>query len=287
MNQTYGDYVITETRLGLLLDHIITVGKKYPVSFDKKQFTESIGATPSSNGPADKLRDMIRYGLLSKNNQKYIISDLGKAVIHGGIERANAIDTIIRKIPLWVKLNDAVGPKPKIDAFTKAVKQITHADNGVIKKNINSLWNAFSKDIACKTKTPPYSNVSAILGKRRIPKDVQKSPDTNISPQREVTVPAPTQIGESPISVPANQSYVEKKEVETIEEKLPKNEKITGVSEDRTGLTEYLPLNEKLAIELGSSIKFEVKDASTIAVARFLIRAKEDGLLRGKDYETH
>ena len=40
-------------------------------------------------------------------------------------------------------------------------------------------------DIACITKTPPYSKVSSNLGKKRIPKRIQSFVDTGVNLQRE------------------------------------------------------------------------------------------------------
>ena len=171
----YNEFSYPVSRLDILLDHLITVSKKYPSSFNRKEFTEMIGATPASNGPQSKLLDMIEFGLLSKNDQTYTITDLGNKVIQN-VERTATIEKIIRKIPLWDQIFQRAGKKPTKDEFVTVFQQITHAETTIITRDSSRLWNSYISDLSCLTKTPPYSTRSAILGKQRIQKFPEKSP---------------------------------------------------------------------------------------------------------------
>jgi len=256
----YNEYSYPVSRLDILLDHLIAVSKKYPLSFNRMEFTAEIGATPASNGPQSKLTDMIEFGMLNKNDQTYTISDWGKSVIQN-VERSATIEKMVRKIPLWDQLFQKVGKKPTKDEFAKAFQQITRVDAAVITKDLTRIWNSYTGDFSCLNKTPPFSTRSAILGKKRIPKGVKitQVPKTEFSPIK---------VSVHPRIIPVPQDQTNN----------------VDSAQSKSTQTVWPPLNEPLIIEIGS-VKFEAKDASSIRFARFLIDVKENGLRLGEDYK--
>jgi hypothetical protein len=256
---SYNEYSYPVSRLDILLDHLITIGKKYPLSFNRKEFSEAIGATPTSNGPETKLKDMVEFGLISKNDQIYVITDLGKAIIKNE-DRTNAIEKIIKQIALWDLLYQRVGKKPTKDAFAVAFQQITHAENDVINRDLIRLWNSYTNDFACSTKTPPYSTRSAILGKQRI----SQSKKNRQTLRRGATVPFPDEL--TGIAPPKpNQTPIEKKG------------DLTGKKSSQDRVSTSVRLEGKLTVEYGS-VKIEVKDESTLTMAMLLLITKASEL---------
>ena len=257
MEKRYGKFTVTGTRLGILLDHVIAVNREHSGAFDRKQFTEVIGASPTSNGPAEKLNDMIDFGLLSKDDRGYAITDLGGASIHSDkVERIAAIEKIIRKIPLWDLLLDSIGQNPDRETFAQALEQNLPNEDVPVTRNLDRLWHAYLEDVSCITKTPPYSKGSALLGRQK-----------NMRGHSSKNVKSP------------------KKNATQFETSIEQNQ-MTDTPKDRTSSIEHGLFKEPLIIEFGS-MKFEVKDPLSIRFARLLIEAKEDGLKRGDDYEKH
>lgn len=258
----YGNYLVPAARVGIVLDHLIAVVKKHPKTFSKDEFVEEIGASPSSNGPSDKLRDMIRYGLIARSDGQYTITELAKAAISDNpSERAAAKEKVIRNIEIWNLLLEKVGTHPTVEIFTQAVQQI--ADKTIEQRDINRMWYSYNEDIACISKNPPYSNRSAILGKQRKPKIRRKH---NFTP--EVSAP---EVKKLDIQLPHTQNNRQ-------------SEKLSELPEPWGNLLKYLINKEKLLVEFGS-VKFEVKDNQSLKLAKALIAAKEGSLLLGDDYE--
>ncbi len=254
MERGYGEYAVTGTRLGILLDHLTAVDKKYSGAFDRKQFTDVIGASPTSNGPAEKLKDMVEFGLLLKDTWGYVITDIGKAAIHGeGVEKNATIEKIIRTIPLWNQLLNAIGNNPDRKVFLQAFERIVHLNEPISKRNLDRLWHAYLEDISCITKTPPYSRGSALLGRQ---KNLKVSSKLKIKKSLEKNV---------------------------LQSKIPNDRSQTvSTPQSRPRSVGRTPFT-KITLDVGG-IKFEVKDASSIMVARFLLNALEDKLPRGDDY---
>jgi hypothetical protein len=174
MRTLWGDYTIPAGRIGKVLDHLITVVKNHPSSFTKADFVREIGAAPKSNGPADKLRDMISYGLIEDKVQMYVITELGKSAISKDPnERPKSIERIVRNIPLWNLLINASGFKQPFDVFSKNAHKII-ANDPTLDNSLHQLYNAYIEDITCISKTPPYTKVSKNLGKQRTRKPQEK-----------------------------------------------------------------------------------------------------------------
>jgi hypothetical protein len=174
MEKPYQRYGVTKTRLGLLLDHLIDVSKKQPSLFDRQQFIKITRLGNTST--ADKLKDMVTFGLISKQDRSnYIINPLMHAIVKGGSERTSAIKTAIKKISLWDQLlNKAIDAKTDKNSFKSAIKSITNVGDKQIAEDIDWLWYAYTEDISCIDKTPPFSIYSEIFGKAEI---TQRSSD--------------------------------------------------------------------------------------------------------------
>jgi len=164
----YGEYTITGIRLRTILDTLIMLQEKSIISFTKNEFYVMTGAIRSSHGPIDKLNDMMRFRLLTKNDQTYTITELATEFLQSdGTERSKVVEKIIRKIPLWNKLLDTVGKNPVLNLFEGEVRQITQAKPEIITRNLTRLLNAYIGDIECINKKAPYGKVSALIGKAR------------------------------------------------------------------------------------------------------------------------
>lgn len=285
MSSRFGNIPVINTRIGLLMDNLIEVSKKHPSVFTRNQFVEIIGSKPTST--ADKLRDMVSYGLILRSGDKYTISESGQAIIRGSpAERSSKIEVALNRCPVWNYLITTVGKRPNRDVFNNAL--VTHY--GKINSEIlENLWNAYKQDISSVSGAPPFSKWSAIVRKPINPQPTGFTPpDEDIVEQKEEIVviaesPIKTQI--EPVIQPTDQvrptelSIQTETEANPLEDELKSSEKITKVSQDLIGLAKYLPSTEKITIEFGS-VKFELRDESSIELAKVLIQVKENGLLR-------
>ena len=266
------------TRLGLECDHIIEVGKKYPTKFTRSQFSQVTRLGSSSTG--DKLRDMEDYGLVQRDDTTfyYTITKIGLAIIAGGVERKSAILAAINNVPLWAQLINSIGRTPSQETFDKTIKglpQYAHFD----RETLNKLWFAYNYDISCLTKEPPYSEWTLKARKPRRKHLQRQEPliEHNIPIEEEKVEPTePTVITQTAEQTLQSNDQEKTEEIPSVEN----NEKITVVSQDLIGLAEYLPSTEKVTFEFGR-VRFELKDESSIALAKVLINVKEKGLQRG------
>jgi hypothetical protein len=272
----YGSYTVPAARVGIVLDHLREVAKNHSISFSKEEFIHDIGAVPSSNGPADKLRDMIQYGLIMRDDHGlYKITDLGKAAISDTVEEKSlAITNVIRNVPLWDKLSTSLGTKTTMELFANAVKQIVGLDDKEFAENIHRLWYAYTEDIKCITKTPPYSSKSAILGKRRVPKHQENqtpiSHTVNSIPQNEPECYFP----EAPIQPVVGETEAEK------QKETPPKQDILAFFERGEIAVKKLTFN-------ADGLVVEVKDVPSYYLAQVFLQAKMKGIKRGVDYEQH
>jgi len=174
----YGEYVITGTRLRTALDTEIMLKKNSLPSVNKEEFYKITRSAPSSHGPVDKLNDMVRFGLRTKNNQNYVITTLGEEFLKSdGEERAKIVERIVRNIPLWNKLLDNIGRNPSLDAFSDQVRAITQAKPDIIDRNLTRLYSAYIGDVECTHKSPPYGKVSPLLGRTKETKQLLHVPE--------------------------------------------------------------------------------------------------------------
>lgn len=183
-----GRVKVPDVRLSILLDHLIALDKVYPTSsFKLSQFKEAMGLSRRSSGPARKISEMRQFGLLvqEREGHKYIISDLGKTIVNGTIsERADAIEKAIRNIPLWDQLIKVVGYKDKVEGetFGAAVKKITGVSDEELASQILNITFAYTEDISCIGKNPPFSKWSRRVGERKKTRSPQ-SDQSNIRSQ--------------------------------------------------------------------------------------------------------
>ena len=211
----YGDVPIIFTRLGLAIDHLIEVSKKYPSTFTRAQFVEVTNLKPTST--ADKLRDMELYGLIRRNNAIYTISESGKKIIVGSPERSSEILAAINKIPLWAHLIKTIGKNPDRNTFDKSIKGFGHYGNLSI-ETLDQLWYAFTDDLSCITKSPPFSKWSSMVRKSATSHPRIPGPSINHTVQQKkemIVIPEPavkTQNTESTIQNAEEEEKIEKTE---------------------------------------------------------------------------
>lgn len=242
----YGGANVIFTRMGVSLDTHLSMGKMFNTSYTRKQIEETTKLGASSI--REKLRDMERWGFVKHTGvDVYNITDLGNAVIEGGEKRASAIETALNNSPLWKHLINTIGKTPDRTKFDNAVKSVSGLAN-ISKDALDNLWSGYNADINCITKSPPFAT------RKQPPRYARSSRDTLRQKNEHKESENPT---------PAGVQQVASKGLLTVAD---------------------LPLNEKLTIEYGS-LKFEVNDKSTAAIAKLLIRAKEQGMKRGEDYE--
>jgi hypothetical protein len=243
----YGGADVIFTRMGVSLDTHLDMGKMFDTSYTRKQIEETTKLGASSI--REKLRDMERWGFIKQTGRDiYTITDLGKAIIEGGEKRISAIETALNNSPLWKHLINNIGKTPDRTKFDNAVKSESGLAN-ISKDALDNLWSGYNADINCITKSPPFAT------RKQPPRYAGSSRDT-LRQKIEHTEP------KNPIPAGGVQPVASKGLLTVVD----------------------LPLNEKLTIEYGS-LKFEVNDKSTAAIAKLLIRAKEQGVKRGEDYE--
>jgi len=284
----FGKVPMIYTRIGLLMDNLIEVSKKYPAVFTRDQFVEVIGSKPTST--ADKLRDMVSYGLIIRDGDTYTISEAGQVIIKGNsAERSSTIKTALKNNKVWAYLISAIGVSPNREVFKKALTAHYGEVNSEILEN---LWNAYRQDISSISSVPPFSKWSTTVRKSTVPPDTPHGKATAEQKEEIIVIPESrnnkTQLGSIvQLTEPAKEnepSVQTKTESNPFEEEPKPPEKIMTVSQDLIGLAKYLPSTEKITIEFGS-VKFELRDESSIALAKVLIQVKEKGLLQGDDYE--
>ena len=242
----YGEADVVFTRMGVSLDTHLDMGKMFNPSYTRKQLEETTKLGASSI--REKLRDLERWGFVKQTGVGiYTITDLGKAIIEGGEKRASAIETALNNSPLWKYLINTIGKTPDRTKFDNAVKSVSGLTN-ISKDALDNLWSGYNADINCITKSPPFAT------RKQPPRNVQSSRDTMRKKNEQKESENPMPAGVQPVA--------------------------------SMGLLTLgdLPLNEKLTIEYGS-LKFEVNDKSTAAIAKLLICAKEHGMKCGEDYE--
>jgi hypothetical protein len=200
METKYGEYSIVFTRLGILIDHLIEVSKKYPTTFNRKQFVEITQLKPTST--LAKLQSMEQFKLVQSSGSNYAITPLGQMIIRGGSERTKAIETVVRSVPLWNHLINTVGKTPDKLKFSAAIKQITNVDDKILKENLDRLLYAYTDDVSCITRTPPFSKYSVIYSKSGASKALGPS-TVNAAPPLTAVVPElkPTDIEHTAHSV--------------------------------------------------------------------------------------
>jgi len=244
-----------------------------------KQFIEAIGARPNSQGPPEKQKDMLRIGLSDMNTDQhrlvYSTSAFGKRITRGNPEeRSAAIKEGFLKTPLWAELHKRLGTTFTEQQFIETVKQITGVNDATI-KDLHQLQFAYISDIGCVGRSYPFSKKSGLGKSKRSPKQIQNP----IQPQTQTEKPRLVLKRSVPSEQPVPTKEKDDKEI-SMSEKPRSDDSTTAVSQDLIGLAEYLPPTEKVMIEFGK-VKFELRDESSIALAKVLIRVKEKGLHGG------
>ena len=268
----YGDVPIIYTRLGVVCDALIEASTKYLPSFTREQFVELTGLGESS--VRDKLRDMEKYGLVQKDKKTYTITKRGLDIVNGGPERKSAMRECINLEPLWVELTKTIGETPDRDTFDKTIRGYKESYSKFSKEILNNIWSAYVSDLSCLKKSPPF--------KEKISDFIKRKPGfhTDSSAPSTISTPQSDEVNHEPVI----QTQILEANMETPAEKPQPDENISNVSQDLLGLAEYLPSDVQVSMIFGK-VKFELRDSSSIALAKALINVKEKGIQRGSDYE--
>ncbi len=174
MDRIVGKCRIPGIRLGILLDHLIALYKVYPNDeFTRNQFRDALNLKPGSSGIADKVKDMLAFGLLEKDEKelKYYLSvPLGKNVVNStDTERPLIIERIVAHIPLWDQFIALFNKDTNIGdlKFISALKEVAGVVDLPEKRMAHIKW-AYIEDVKCINKRPPYSKFSKNIGKIHI-----------------------------------------------------------------------------------------------------------------------
>jgi|SRR5271157_1075469 len=152
----YGDAPIIYTRVGICADTLMETGKAFNNGLTRDKFMEITKIKITS--ARDKLRDMERYGFIQQTpNGTYVLTDQGKAILSGGLQRSSAIQAAINKSPLWKQLVATIGKTPDRTLFDKTVRSISSLSN-IDAESLYNLWSAYNSDIQCLTKSPPFAS---------------------------------------------------------------------------------------------------------------------------------
>jgi len=181
-------YIIPRTRLAILLDSLIELHKSYPKEpFTRSEFVLTLHLSLSSGGPDHKLISLRQFGLIDRDvtQTKYIITDLGRTIVSSdGSERVVSIEKAIKKVAIWDHLLKTVGTVVTDDKFIPAFKSFTGASDNEIEENIAWLKSAYTSDIACINRTPPFSEWTARVSKRQKRSHGSNAP-LNKAPRKE------------------------------------------------------------------------------------------------------
>jgi hypothetical protein len=317
MRTVIGSKRIPISRLPVLLkdaDRLYEINKNQ--AFPVKKMIEDLGSNPRSSSVPTKIPDLKSFGLLEGNYKGLRITELGQKVLQiDNTQRSIFLDKIVRNIRLWDVFQNNGGNDITTDTVIRLLIQETGVSEGEARERAIEIKNAFLQDVKCITdfepqqrskltfETPQTQGQNLQESPVKVPLETTEIPLAHVEshvatlpqkPQIDVTIMNPkpaaakTQIEQivQPTypSKEIEPSVQTKTETNSLEEESKSPGKITIVSQDLIGLAKYLPSTEKITIEFGS-VKFELRDESSIALAKVLIQVKENGLLQREDYE--
>ena len=163
------------------------------------------------------------FGLIHRNNNICTISGWGLAITRGGAERATAIETAIRRVPLWDQLIKTIGKTPDREIFNKSIRANTINGDKIGIHTLDEVWYAYTEDISCISKSPPFSKWSSAIRKSnpRMLTSVQDHPAKHAPPKSEEIIMIPEPTVKTPMIEPAIQTAEQGKKVEIPEGKTP------------------------------------------------------------------
>ena len=146
---TIGNCTIPKYRLGLLLEQTEKLYRKFGAEeTNSKAIAEELGYPRRSNPFYTKLKDFSTFGLLEGEGRSIRVTELGKKVIQqDNSNKREALDEIIRNIPLWDKLLNEYGTKIDKKGFSERLAEITNAELSDVQKQAEKIRRAYLDDV--------------------------------------------------------------------------------------------------------------------------------------------
>ena len=283
MKTKVGSQRIPITRLLTLLKDSDTLNGIHGTSaFSIEEMILDLKSNPNSSSIPTKIPDFKQFELLEGHYGGFRITGLAQDVLQqDSAQRSISLNNVVRKIKLWDVFQNNGGKDIADDTVIKLLIQETGVKESEARGRVDEIKSAFIQDVKCITDFKPKQRPKLIL--RKPQNEEQKEPEltveasTNETPYRELDVVATSfESTKKEDEIVDNESA----KLQGDEASEPLEEaKITVISQDLIGLAEYLPSTEKVTFEFGK-VKFELRDESSIALAKVLIKVKERGLQR-------
>lgn len=143
-----GTHTIPKYRLQGLIDDTKKIYEQFNGKETEPEYiAHTIGHQPKSGAFVQKLADMRSYGLIDRRG-KIKVSELGKQITYGTeSEKTEALDKILRNIPLWGILLDKYGVNIKEETFWVDLAQITGVERLEAQTKANDIRKAYLEDV--------------------------------------------------------------------------------------------------------------------------------------------
>jgi hypothetical protein len=122
-----GNYTYPLFKLSTLLKETKTLHEKFGTKeFTKDHVAQVLGQKSTSGGLSQKLADLKAYGLISSNQGRFTVTDIGiKATFGSDSERIDSLDKAVRNVSLWRAVYEKCGKDPLPDTFNLELAEIT------------------------------------------------------------------------------------------------------------------------------------------------------------------
>ncbi|GEM_PF-1078071 len=146
---TIGDCTIPKYRLGLLLEQTEKLHRKFGTKeTNSKAIAETLGYPRRSNPFYAKLKDFESFGLLEGEGRGIRVTELGKKSIQqNNAHKREALEEIIRNIPLWDRLLNEYGTKIDKKGFSERLAGITNVELSEVQKQAEKIRRAYLDDV--------------------------------------------------------------------------------------------------------------------------------------------
>ncbi len=143
-----GTHSIPKYRLPGLIEDTKKIYEQFNGKESELEFVaHTIGHLPKSGSFMQKLADLRSYGLI-EGRGKIKVSELGKKVTYGTEpEKVEALEEIIKNIPLWGSIFDKYGVNIKEENFWVDLAQITSVERLEAQTKANEIRKAYLEDI--------------------------------------------------------------------------------------------------------------------------------------------
>ncbi|MCZ7400121.1 MAG: hypothetical protein O8C62_10700 [Candidatus Methanoperedens sp.] len=143
-----GTHIIPKYRLQSLIDDTKKIYEQFNGRESEPEYiAHTLGHQPKSGSFVQKLADMRSYGLIDRRG-KISVSELGKKITYGTeSEKTEALDKILRNIPLWGIFLDKFGVNIKEETFWVDLAQITGVERLEAQTKANEVRKAYLEDV--------------------------------------------------------------------------------------------------------------------------------------------